>query len=307
MGVDQVIAHVGGVTCGVADPVQALDLGQPARQAGKPAFSGVGVDVLTQQGDLAHALGRQVARLGQDRFDRPRPLPATGVRHDAEGAELVAALLHGEKSGDAGGVALHRQGVELLVGGEVGGQPLAALAMRASDKFGQLVIGLRSDNQIHRLLADHDLFALGLGHAAGHHDHHRRAGRDAGLLHLLDIAKLGIDLLGGLFTDVAGVQHHQIGALGLIRHAIAQRRKDVGHALAVIDVHLTAVGLDVEALGWSGHGRVYGAVDRLAQGAEQRARSPAQRRNRMRKSPKISRKPRRGGARRPYWSSRGMP
>jgi hypothetical protein len=80
------------------------------------------------------------------------------------------------------------------------------------------------------------------------------------VLHLLDVAELGIDLLGGLLADVAGVQHHQVGALGVVDDAIAQRTQDIGHALAVIDVHLTAVGLDIEALlRGLAHGEVMGS------------------------------------------------
>jgi hypothetical protein len=118
----------------------------------------------------------------------------------------------------------------------------------AGDQLGQLVIGLGPDHQIDRRLAMHDLLALGLGHAAGHGDGHLAAGLGLAGLHLLDVAELGIDLLGGLLADVAGVEHHQVGALGLVDDPIAQRTQDIGHALAVIDVHLTAVGLDIEAL-----------------------------------------------------------
>ena len=45
-----------------------------------------------------------------------------------------------------------RQGVELLLGREVGGQALAAGAVGAGDQLGQAVIGLRPDHQVDRRL-----------------------------------------------------------------------------------------------------------------------------------------------------------
>ena len=112
------------------------------------------------------------------------------------------------------------------------------------------MIGLRADHQIDGRLPAHDLLALGLGDTAGHGDGHgplpcRRP------LFLQDpqLAEFGIDLFGRLLADVAGVQDDEISTLGRIRRRIAQRTQHIGHALAVIDIHLAAVGLDEQALG----------------------------------------------------------
>ena len=264
MGGDQRLIHVAGVAGGVADAGDATNLGQPPRQPGQAAFAGVGVDVLAQEGELAHALGRQMFGLGQDRLHRPGVFRAAGIGHHAEGAELVAALLHGEEGGDAGDGAIGGKGVELLFRREIGRQPLAQGAMGAGDQFRQLVVGLRANDEIHRRLAAHDLLALGLGDAAGDGDGHGPAPGRLGQLQRLDPAQFGIGLLGGLFADVAGVEHHQIGAFGGVGQPIAQRGQDIGHPLAVIDVHLTAVGLDIEALlRGPHHGICHGRVMRL--------------------------------------------
>ena len=59
--------------------------------------------------------------------------------------------------------------------------------------------------------------ALRLRHAAGDADH-RLAARGGPLgLELAHAAKLGIDLLGGLLADVAGVEQHQVGVLDRCR------------------------------------------------------------------------------------------
>jgi hypothetical protein len=67
------------------------------------------------------------------------------------------------------------------------------------------VVRLRPDHQIDRRLAAHDFRPFGLGDAAGHGDQHRPALRRSRLLQPLDLAKLGIDLLGRLLADMAGV------------------------------------------------------------------------------------------------------
>ena len=120
---DQIVVHVVGMAGRVAQPVDAGDLGQPKQQAPEAPFAPVrtlalpGVDVLAEQRHLAHALGRKPRRLGDDRLDRPRHLGAAGIGNDAEGAELVAALLHGQEGRVAagcvaGGMRPRRQPVE---------------------------------------------------------------------------------------------------------------------------------------------------------------------------------------------------
>ena len=70
-----------------------------ARPSG--ALAVIGVDVLAEQRDLAHARAGERSRLGDDCRDRPRDFGAARIGHDAEGAELVAAFLHGDESADA--------------------------------------------------------------------------------------------------------------------------------------------------------------------------------------------------------------
>jgi len=52
---------------------------------------------------------------------------------------------------------------------------------------------------------------------------------------------------------VAGVQEPHVRLFHRIGRDIALRAQRLGHALAVIDVHLAAVGLDEQLLGF-GHG-----------------------------------------------------
>ncbi len=68
------------------------------------------------------------------------------------------------------------------------------------------MIGLRAKDQIHRRSAGHDLLALGLGDAAGDADQHLFGAGLTFVAEIANAAEFGIDLFGGLFANVAGVQ-----------------------------------------------------------------------------------------------------
>ena len=256
MGVDQVVRHVVGVAGRVADTIQPRDVrqgvGQPRERRGRAvrSLAIIGIDVLSQQCDLTHTLVGEPAGLGQNGGDRPRPLGPARIGHDAEAAEFVAAFLHGQEGRGALDAAGGGQGVELVDRGEVGPDPFAPRPRRTGQQLGQLVIGLRSDHQIDGRLAPHDLLALGLGDAAGHGDGHGPLpGRRPAVLQFAQLAELGINLLGRLFANMAGVENDEVSILGGARRGIAERPQHIGHALRIIDVHLAAVGLDEQALG----------------------------------------------------------
>ena len=105
------------------------------------------------------------------------------------------------------------------------------------------MIVLRADHQIDGGLAAQDLRALGLGHASSHRDFRVHPARRALLLQQADLAKLGENLLGSMFANVACVENDEVGVLHRQRLLIAFLREHIGHARGVIDIHLTAVGL----------------------------------------------------------------
>jgi hypothetical protein len=211
----------------------------------------VGIDVLTEQRDLARAAGDQALGLGDDFGDRARLLGAAGIGHHAEGAELVAALLDREEGRDTLGRCRLGQVVELGFDRklDVEHPARALLAGRAGDQLRQTVVGLGAEHQIDLGRAAQDLRALRLGHATGHRNGHAPAGLGVGPLERAQPAELGIDLFGSLFPDMAGVEDHHIGALGPLGGDVAERRQHVGHARGIVDVHLTAIGLYVQLLG----------------------------------------------------------
>ena len=152
----------------------------------------------------------------------------------------VAAVWRGARSGSAANLSSSGKPVSTIG---------ARLAPGAGDEIAQPVIALRADHQVDDRRAAHDLGALGLGHAAGHRDDGVLALAAALLLHLADAAEVGIDLLGRLLADVAGVEEDEVGLLHRGRLGKAVRRQQLRHALGVVDVHLAAERLDEDLLG----------------------------------------------------------
>ena len=87
------------------------------------------------------------------------------------------------------------------------------------------------------------LGAFGLGDAAGERDQRLRA------VLAPQPADVRIGLFGRLLADVAGVEHDEVGVLAVGGRGHALRAEQLGHALAVIDVHLAAEAFDFESLG----------------------------------------------------------
>ena len=183
MGLHKIVAHVGGMRGRIAHPDDAGHAGGGADQSCEPYRAAIavqpviGIDVLSEQRDLAHAGRRQAHDLLDDRTNRTRGLGAAGVGHDAERTELVAALLHGHERRDAAlgdrvGRA-RRKMSELVLGREVGGDDAGSKA-RFAQELRQAMIALRADDDIDRGLAAQDFGPLGLGEAAGD-DERRRA------------------------------------------------------------------------------------------------------------------------------------
>jgi len=107
---------------------------------------------------------------------------------------------------------------------------------------------LRTDDQVDKRLALHDLGTFGLRHAARHTDFQIGV-RDFQPLHP---AQFGIDFFSGFFADVTCVQQDHVGIFGRLCLHITVPAQRLGHAFAVVDIHLTTIGLDKQLFG-GGH------------------------------------------------------
>jgi len=109
-----------------------------------------------------------------------------------------------------------------------------------------MVIALRPHHHVHDGRAADDLLAFGLRDAAGHRNVHLAAIARGFVLDEAQPPQFRIDFLGSLFADVTGVEDHQIRivhACGLDKAFPCQR---VHHALRIVDIHLTTIGLDMQ-------------------------------------------------------------
>ena len=203
----------------------------------------IGVDVLAEQHDFARAGVGESPCLLKHRRHRTRNFRAARVGHDAICAELVAAFLDGQERRRRGAAARSERR-EFLERRQAG---FDGLLGGAREEAGQPVIRLRSDHDINRRRAADDFVALGLRDAARDGDDRLLAGA------FLQAADLGIDLLARPFANVAGVEDDDVGFFGRRRARVAIRLHQLAHAFAVVDVHLTAEGLDEKALGFA-HG-----------------------------------------------------
>ena len=278
---DQFVVHVARVRGGVAQAGEAGDLGQRPQQPGQAPGAAlrttavIGVHVLAQQRDLAHALPRHQASFRQHRGRRPAGLGAARIRHHAERAELVATFLHGEEGGDAArklrtlGIG---QEVELLLGGKIGLDHRPAGTRRARHHLGEPVVCLRAEHDVHIGCACQDLAPLRLRHAAGDCKDGSLSRIGARLLDHPQAPELREHLLGSAIADMAGVEDHHVRRVGALGRRVAERAEHIGHARTVIDVHLAAPRDDVEPLrqdggsGDSGGGRQRGGGNHLGDG-----------------------------------------
>ena len=138
------------------------------------------VDVLPDQRDLAHAGAREVRHFGDDLLDRARNFRAARIGHDAEGAELVAAFLHGDESASRRARAIAallgagRNANLSSTGNSVSTIPVSCRS-RAREQIRQAVIALRPDHEVDDRRAADDLRAFGLRDAARDRDRHAAA------------------------------------------------------------------------------------------------------------------------------------
>ncbi len=212
----------------------------------------IGVHILPDQGDLANAGFGQPLHFGGDFFNRPRDFGAARIRHNAEGAELVAAFLHRDECGNAAPgdhvFTGRRQRIKLVLDGKFGVDDFLT-ALRAGNHLRQPVIILRADYQIDGSGATDDFLAFRLCHAAGDRDQHLAAIARGGVFQFADTADFRIDFIGRLFADVAGIENDEVGVFGARGFAEPGRHQRVRHTMGIVDVHLAAERFDVDFAG----------------------------------------------------------
>ena len=84
-----------------------------------------------------------------------------------------------------------------------------------------------------------------LGQAAADRDLEPRSA----VLQRLQVAQVAVELVVGVLADAAGVEHHDIGSLGVVGGFHALGREQARDPLRVVLVHLAPEGAHVESPG----------------------------------------------------------
>src|ERR1700730_6570605 len=106
MRLDQRLVDIAGAAGRVTQAKDAGNLGEATQQGAEwpdmsvRSLAVIGVDVLPDQGDFAHAVVGEPLHVVDDPCDRPRYFGAARVGHDAECAEFIATLLDRHKGRD---------------------------------------------------------------------------------------------------------------------------------------------------------------------------------------------------------------
>ena len=242
---DHVGLHVLGMGRGVAHPPDALDardgpqeLGE-RRPLGARQVAAVRVHVLAEERHLDDPLRRQGRDLAHHVGHRAAALPPAHARHDAVGADAVAA------DGD-----LHPGLVRPL---PLGGQAAAEGPVEAEGPDGVDALAghqLAEPRHLARAEGDVDegevaedrlLLALRPAPADGH-DRLRALALDA-----LGVAQVAEEALVRAAADRARVEEDQIRLVAPLRLGVPQRLEQPLHALGVVVVHLAPEGRQVVA------------------------------------------------------------
>jgi hypothetical protein len=242
------------VGAGVADPAHALDVADGAQQVGEegpdphvvaPAPGGqrevtpVGVDVLTEQRHLHHPVGHELAGFGDEVVERPADLRPADRRHDAEGAGVVAPDLDGEPR-RVPVLPPHREsgGERLGIGRGGGLEDLGDRAVLAGvvQELDRPVDVVGAEHHVHVGRPLPDAVTVLLGEAPADHDPEIGPGR----LDRLQVAQRAVELVVGVLTDAAGVEHDHVGIVHTVRSHHAVGLVEPRDALGVVLVHLAS-------------------------------------------------------------------
>ena len=202
----------------------------------------IGIDVLTEQRDLAVAVLEEAPGLGDDGLRITAPFAAPRIGNHAVGAEVVASAHDAHEGAHAVAVEAHRSDLGIgLLSREQHIDPLAA-GLGLAHQARQVAVGIRPGHHIDGIRSLDKLLLQALGHAADDADHQTRTFA-AVAFHL---GQAPPDPLLGVVADRAGVDQDDVRLGDPLRIDIALLLHECDDDLRIADVHLAAVGFDKE-------------------------------------------------------------
>ena len=243
--VDDVLGEVAGVRGREAHSADAVDLADGSKEFSKAAFAtGVfeAVYVLAEELDFGEALLRDHLRFGEHGGGSAGAFLTSRIRHNAVGAEFVAAF-------DDGDVATVRVGAR----GELGVERLVCLAVvqagdaglacfKAGEHGGKIAVACRTGDHGNVGSALEDFVALLLCNTAEDGELFAFA------VHLFVLVEAVEDLLLRFIADGAGVVKDQASVDFVGNLSVAFAKKGSDNFFGIVRVHLAAEGFDVKGL-----------------------------------------------------------
>lgn len=209
---------------------------------------------MAQQCNLTHALAHQTGHLVDNLLEGAALFATAHVRHDAIGAEIIAAR-HDGHPGVILGLAMprHAHGIRILM--LIGADMTLAVKERLGNELGHMCDRMRAKDDIDVIDVGEKALAITLRDAAAHGNHTlaRRRRRQA----FAGIALTVQASIGGL-THTACHEDNDIGMLGIERHEATIRIEQTAHTLGVVLIHLAAKGAD--KVGFTGKNIAYGTL-----------------------------------------------
>ncbi len=200
----------------------------------------VRVDVLAEEHDLLVACRREGPGICQDVLVLPAPLSAPDVGHDAEGAEVVAAVGDGQERLERmivpdckslGNIVVVFRNIE---------DP-SPFGQKAVQELRHLVLDMCAEDEVDVREVAFEAFGdmLLLDHAAAEGNDEVRVR----LLELLEAADVSVDPLFRVLPHRAGVEEDEVRFVRAVRELVAHLFEEAVDALAVRHIALAPVGV----------------------------------------------------------------
>ncbi len=192
-----------------------------AQQVGKARLpkqiAAIRVNVLAQQRDLAHALAHQTGHLVDNLLEGAALFAAAHIRHDAIGAEIIAAR-HDGHPGVILGLTMprHAHGIRVLM--FIGADMTLAIQECLGNELSHVCNGMRTENDVDIIDVGKQSLTVALGDTTADGNHALARGRRRQAF--AGIALTVQARIGGL-THAARHKDDDIGMLRIERHKAA--------------------------------------------------------------------------------------
>jgi hypothetical protein len=199
----------------------------------------IAVNGLSQQRDFAGALIHQLGDLPENIRQPTAALRTPRVGHNAEGAAIVTASLYRHEGSRT--LIPHCGHIFIVFPGAKLGVSRTLATLSVAQKLGQVPIRIGTSHEVDTRNLREECGTESLGHTPHYPQNISCTFMTLELSHSTDYPLLSV------ITHGAGVHQHHIGVGRILSRLIPHAAEHSKHQLGVRHVHLTAIGLDIDA------------------------------------------------------------